>query len=85
MPAHRSRRNDEHVLRTSLVVRRQMLRPVGGMQHVGGPGDDRTRIGVPRLGAVTSEDPSPVGLIAVDEVVLEQLVQAAVRMRLPMR
>ena len=27
---------------------------------------------------MTSEDPSPVGLIAVDEVVLEQLVQAAV-------
>lgn len=27
---------------------------------------------------MTSDDPSPVGLIAVDEVVLEQLVQAAV-------
>lgn len=27
---------------------------------------------------MTSEDPSPVGLIAVDEVALEQLVQAAV-------
>ena len=33
---------------------------------------------LPKLGAVTSESPSPVGLIAVDEVVLEQLVQAAV-------
>jgi RimJ/RimL family protein N-acetyltransferase len=33
---------------------------------------------VPRLGAVTSANPSPVGLIAVDDVVLEQLVHAAV-------
>jgi RimJ/RimL family protein N-acetyltransferase len=42
------------------------------------PVDDSSKIGVLRLGAVTSEDPSPVGLIAVDEAVLEQLVQAAV-------
>lgn len=30
------------------------------------------------LGDVTSEHPSPIGLVAIDEVVLEQLVQAAV-------
>ena len=41
------------------------------------PCDDPSRL-VPTLGAVTSEDPAPVALIAVDEVVLEQLVQAAV-------
>jgi len=42
------------------------------------PVDDPSKTGMPRLRAVTSEDPSLVGLIAVDEVVLEQLVQAAV-------
>jgi hypothetical protein len=49
-----------------------------GMQRVGDRGHHPSKSGLPRLGAVTSEDPLPVALIAVDEVVLEQLVQAAV-------